>query len=124
MIYLSNSAIQYAVNLCQEFEGFRAIIVSNDSDVRKTVIDKLKQLVLPDYDGPQNRFVDNTCVVQFPNYSTLKVIGMAENAIGSRAHLVVVDINIDRRTVDEVLRKLETLPYKPRKESDAWYMIP
>lgn len=124
MIYLSNSAIQYAVNLCREFEGFRAIIVSNDSDTRKTVIDKLKQLVLPDYDGPQNRFLDNICVVQFPNYSTLKVIGMAENAIGSRAHLVVTDINIDRRTVDEVLRKLETLPYKPRKESDAWYMIP
>lgn len=124
MIYLSNSAIQYAVNLCQEFEGFRAIIASNDSDVRKTVIDKLKQLVLPDYDGPQNRFLDNTCVVQFQNHSTLKVIGMAENAIGSRAHLVVTDINIDRRTVDEVLRKLETLPYRPRKESDAWYMIP
>ena len=124
MIYLSNSAIQYAVSLCREFEGFRAVIASNDSDTRKTVIDKLKQLVLPDYDGPQNRFLDNTCVVQFPNHSTLKVIGMEENAIGSRAHLVVTDINIDRRTVDEVLRKLETLPYKPRKESDAWYMIP
>lgn len=124
MIYLSNSAIQYAVNLCREFEGFRAIIVSNDSDVRKTAIDKLKQLVLPDYDSPQNRFLDNTYVVQFPNYSTLKVIGMAKNAIGSRAHLVVADINIDRRTVDEVLRKLETLPYRPRKESDAWYRIP
>ena len=124
MIYLSNSAIQYAVSLCREFEGFRAVIASNDSDTRKTVIDKLKQLVLPDYDVPQNRFLDNTCVVQFPNHSTLKVIGMAENAIGSRAHLVVTDINIDRRTVDEVLRKLETLPYKPRKESDAWYMIP
>ena len=124
MIYLSNSAIQYAVSLCREFEGFRAIIVSNDSDVRKTVIDKIKQIMMPDYDGPQNHRPDNTCYVSFPNYSSLKVIGMAENAIGSRAHLVVTDINVDKRTVNEVLRKLETLPYMPRKESDAWYMIP
>ena len=124
MIYLSNSAIQYAVNLCREFDGFKAVIFSGDSDVRKTVIDKIKQLVLPDYDGPQNRLTDNTCLVQFPNHSSLRVVGMSENTHGCRAHLLVVDINTDKQTVDCVLRPMETLPYRPRKESNAWYMIP
>lgn len=41
-----------------------------------------------------------------------------------RAHLLVVDINADKQFVNTVLKPFETLPYRPRNKSDAWYTIP
>lgn len=124
MIYISDSAIQYAVNLCREFNGFKAVIVSPDSEVRRRVIERLEELIIPEYDGPRNHRSDNTVICQFPNYSSLRVIGMSENMHGCRAHLLVVDINADKQFVNTVLKPFETLPYRPRNKSDAWYMIP
>lgn len=125
MIYLSNSAIQYAVNLCVEFDGFKAIIVSPDSDARNRVAHYLRNIILQEDDGdPQLKLADNTYLLRFPNHSTIKVVGASADTYASRAHLVVVDINTDREIVHGVLKHLETLPYRPYSKSGAWYMIP
>ena len=125
MIYLSNSAIQYAVNLCVEFEGLKAIIVSPDSDTRNRVAHYLRSIILQeDEDDPQLKLADNTYLLRFPNGSFIKVIGASANIHASRAHLLVVDINTDKEIVNNVLKPLETLPYRPYSKSGAWYMIP
>ena len=125
MIYLSNSAIQYAVNLCVEFEGFKAIIVSPDSNTRNRVAHYLRSIILQEDEGdPQLKLADNTYLIMFPNNSTIKVVGASADTHAIRAHLVVVDINTDKEIVDKVLKRLETLPYRPYSKSGAWYMIP
>ena len=112
MIYLSESALKYAVNICEELPGYKvgiALSSKNGYDIMQVIVDAITDAKATIY------FIDNNKHrIEFSNGSTIQFIPTCNNNIlvkGYVMHLLVVEHNIDKEFVSCVLRPYEKLDY-------------
>lgn len=110
MIYLSESALKYAVNICEELPNYKvgiALSSKNEYDIMQVIIDAITDVEATVY------FIDNDKHrIEFSNGSTIQFIPTCDNSIrGYAMHLLIVEHNIDREFVNCVLRPYEKVDY-------------
>lgn len=114
MIYLSDSAIRYAVLLCMEKEHYRIHIATISKVGAGIWFDKLKEL--KEYDKDKVRratlMCDGSGLIEFTNGSTIRVSKPNESCRWQRCHLLIVDDGIKKDVIRSVLKPCETLDYK------------
>lgn len=114
MIYLSDSAIRYAVLLCMEKEHYRIHIATFSKVGAGIWFDKLKEL--KEYDKDKVRratlMCDGNGLIEFTNGSTIRISKPNESCRGQRCHLLIVDDGIKKDVIRSVLKPYETLDYK------------
>ena len=114
MIYLSDSAIRYAVLLCMEKEHYRIHIATFSKIGALIWFSKLKEL--KEYDKYKVRratlMCDGNGLIEFTNGSTIRISEPNESCRGQRCHLLIVDDGIKKDVIGSVLKPCETLDYK------------
>lgn len=114
MIYLSDSAIRYAVLLCMEKEHYRIHIATFSKVGAGIWFSKIKEL--KEYDKNKVRratlMYDENGLIEFTNGSTIRISAPKESCRGQRCHLLIVDDGIKEDVIRNVLKPCETLDYK------------
>ena len=114
MIYLSDSAIRYAVLLCMEKEYYKIHIATFSRVGAGIWFSKIKEL--KEYDKNKVRratlMYDENGLIEFTNGSTIRISAPKESCRGQRCHLLIVDDEIKEDVIRNVLRPCETLDYK------------
>lgn len=110
MIYLSESALKYAVNICEELPGYKvgiALSSKNGYDIMQVIVDAITDAKATIY------FIDNNKHrIEFSNGSTIQFIPTCNNSIrGYVMHLLIVEYNLDKEFVNRVLRPYEKMDY-------------
>lgn len=107
MIYLSKSAMMYAVNICNEFPGYKVgVAVNKMSDVAELVASIA--IMLNDVKTRINGL--DKCIM-FPNGSLIRFIPGRDCSKGYAFHLLVADKNIDFETLSTALIPTEKIDY-------------
>ena len=114
MIYLSDSAIRYAVLLCMEKEHYRIHIATFSRVGAGIWFSKIKEL--KEYDKNKVRratlMYDENGLIEFTNGSTIRISAPKESCRGQKCHLLIVDDGIKEDVIRNVLKPCETLDYK------------
>lgn len=108
---LSNAALRYAVDICQEKEKYRVGIASLDADKLEAMRELLPTLI-----------VDRNCIesiintknefrICFTNGSTIMFISSSSNACGQRLHLLIADRDTPFDIMNNILRPCENLEW-------------
>lgn len=114
MLYLSDEAIEYAVNKCRRTDGYKVVVAVSNGRTQQYLENILRNLL----EGGNNFNVSRNGThlqVEFANGSYIHVLPATEQSRGYRAHLLVVDENIDDNIIDEALRRLEILEWHDRR---------
>lgn len=110
MIFLSNAALRYAVDICQEKENYRVGIASIDTDKLETMR-KLLPTLITDRDCIETIINSkNNFKIYFKNGSWIRFLSV-NNSKGSRFHLLIADKNIPIDIMNNVLRPCENLAW-------------
>lgn len=105
MIYLTNSAVQYAVNICSELEGYKVVIACDRANATK-----LFETLLSITNGNDIYKVHDDGL-SFKNGSTIRFVPISESARGYKAHLLIVDAEIEDELLHQVLLPMEVLDW-------------
>ena len=109
MIYLSESALKYAVNICEELPGYKvgiALSSKNGYDIMQVIVDAITDAKATIY------FIDNNKHrIEFSNGSTIRFIPTSDSSRGYAFSLLIVEYNIDKEFVNCVLRPCEKVDY-------------
>lgn len=108
MIYLSNSALWYAISICGEKQRYKVIVATNS----RADWSHIEAFLLSYTDTNSiNRVVStkNEFFVEFKNGSIIRLISANPSVRGFRAHLLVADPAIDKNIMKCVLLPIETL---------------
>ena len=109
MIYLTRSALVYAVNICEELPRYKVAIAVSSMDAVTNLVDIISMNV---EDSKANFRISKTnCSILFSNGSYIDIFVANEGRRGQRAELLIVDKAIDKELVNCVLRPYETLDY-------------
>lgn len=110
MIYLSESALKYAVNICDELPNYKVGIVapSYKQDKLTEIIDKQESCASKQI---RRSHTIKAAEVSFANGSMIKFLRPTKSARGHAFHLVIVNENIDRDFIYRVLLPMEKLDY-------------
>lgn len=110
MIFLSNSALRYAVDICQERERYRVGIASMDEDKLEAMRELLPALIT-DRDCIEKIINSkNEFKIYFKNGSLISFLS-TNNSLGRRLHLLIADINIPIDIMNSILRPCENLAW-------------
>lgn len=105
MIYLTDSAVQYAANICSELAGYK-VTIACDREKANQLIEKLLSIVSND---------DITKVYSkaliFKNGSSIRFVPVSESARGAKAHLLIVDHKVKDELLYQVLLPIETIDW-------------
>lgn len=110
MIYLSESAIKYAVNICEELPGYKVgiALLSNKYDDN---IEYVMRDTITDIDA---RFCINgngLKRIEFNNGSIIQFIPTSDSVRGYAFNLLIVEYNLDKEFVNRVLQPYEKIDY-------------
>lgn len=103
MIYLTDSAIKYAANICTELDGYKVVIACDRVKINR---DFKKLLSIIKGDDVSKVYRDSLC---FKNGSSIRFVPVLDCSRGNRAHLLIVDPEIDKEFLHSVLLPMETL---------------
>ena len=107
MLFLSDAALRFAVEICLEKEKYRVCIAIPDPvrrmDIFRRVVEKA---TLYDF-GAYKRQLPITLTLEFSNGSIIKVIQCSDSARGHICNLLIADPSITRPVLLDVLRPLE-----------------
>ena len=93
-IYLSYASLQYAINICQEKDGYKVGIAIGDEISYEEAKDFLLTLV-KNYDNiEQVANSKSNFHIYFKNGSLIRFINTSGNARGQRYHLLIADKNV------------------------------
>lgn len=108
MIELSNSALKYAIDICNECDKYKVGIAVLDIAETKTTIDTLKELLegCPNWSSTIARISDYYYNIQFKNGSIIRIIRPSEHARGHRFNVIISDVKLYQEYID-TLRCLE-----------------
>ena len=113
MIYMSNAALRYAVNICLELPRYKVLICpelrSEWSDIMDQLVDYIPSLNLNVHRILKSRTGD--CRIEFTNRSTIRFVLASDSSRGYRANLVIVDSKIDEDIINTVLQPKEIIQY-------------
>lgn len=91
MLFLSNAALRYAVDICLEKDNYKVGIAVIGEDKRNTVQQMILDMVTgSDYiESVRNSKYNFT--IDFKNGSYIKLINASDNSRGNRLHLLIAD---------------------------------
>lgn len=95
-IYLSYSALQYAINICQEKDGYRVSIAIEDDisyEEAKNFLIMLARDCANIEEIADSKYEYNFHIY-FKNGSVIRFINTSGNAKGQRYHLLISDKNV------------------------------
>lgn len=109
MVYLSNAALRYAVNICLELPNYHVIICPKSRNEWKDIIDQIVDYI-PSLAINVNRIhtaKSSNCFIEFFNGSVIKFVAAHESSRGYRANLVEVSSEVSDEFINAVLRPME-----------------
>lgn len=117
MIYLSESALKYAVNICEELPNYKVgIALSRASLFLKKDGYNIMNIIQDTITDIEARFYININgntlnEIEFSNGSSIRFIPISESSRGYAFSLLIVEYNIDKEFVNCVLRPCEKVDY-------------
>lgn len=109
MIYISNAALRYAVNICLELPNYHVIICPKSRDEWRDIIDQIVDYI-PSLAINVNRIhtaKSGNCFIEFFNGSVIKFVAANESSRGCRANLIEVSSEVNEDFINAVLRSME-----------------
>lgn len=132
MIYLNDEAILYAISMCRRRRGYKVgIVTASMRDIpyiRDMIMSCLREYRMESspyfYESRMNPDID----IRFENGSQIRLIPHSGQARGHKAHLLVVDENVDYERLQEIYRPIECLEdiearrrYYDRVDMSQWF---
>jgi hypothetical protein len=111
MIPLSKSAINYAIDVCQEISRCKIGIVIHNPDERGLTQTMMCDTLLNHDSVERINTSRNNFYIWFKNGSIIRVINPSDNARGNRFHLLIVDDHVPTDIIQNVLRCCETISW-------------
>lgn len=109
MIYLSNAALRYAVNICLELPNYHVVICpkfrSEWGDLIDQIIDYIPSLAININCAKKTK--SGNCFIEFSNRSVILFCPAQENSKGMRANLVIASSKLDKDFINTVLLPME-----------------
>lgn len=109
MIYISNAALRYAVNICLELPNYHVIICPKSRGEWRDIIDQIVDYI-PSLAINVSRIhtvKSGNCFIEFFNGSVIKFVAAHESSRGCRTNLVIVDSKVNDEFINAVLRPME-----------------
>lgn len=113
MLYLTNSSIRYAVDICSEKPNYRVIIVADDEMEQDVVTRMVLSIASPNMQRIQKNLSRYT--IEFNNGSIIKTVQAKETARGLKSHLLIVDKAIKDEIINNIFGSCEIL-----EQVDRW----
>ena len=105
MIYLSNAALRYAVNICLESPNYHVVICpefrSEWGDLIDQIIDYIPSLA--ENINRAKKTKSGNCFIEFSNGSVILFCPAKENSRGMRANLIIASSKLDKDFIYAVL---------------------
>ena len=111
MLFLSNAAIHYAVDICLEKDKYKVGIAVKGFEKRDSVRQQILDMVAGSDCVGHIRNSNYNFEVQFKNGSRIKLILASDNSRGNKLHLLIVDREISIDIVECVLKRCELLDW-------------
>ena len=109
MIYLSNAALRYAVNICLELPNYHVFICpefrSEWGDLIYQIIDYVPSLA--ENINRAKKTKSGNCFIEFSNGSVILFCPAKENSRGMRANLIIASSKLDKDFIYAVLLPME-----------------
>lgn len=109
MIYLSNAALRYAVNICLELPNYHVIICPKSRNEWEDIIDQLVDYI-PSLGINVNKISKSKsgdCCIKFTTGSIIRFVLASDSSRGYKTNLVIVDSEVDEDIINTVLRPME-----------------
>lgn len=117
MIYLSNVALRYAVNICLELPNYHVIICpefrSEWRDLIDQTIDYIPSLAMDINRAKKTK--SGNCFIEFNNGSVILFCPAHENSRGIRANLVIASSKLDEDFINAVLLPMEIKQFTEKR---------
>lgn len=107
MLFLSNSAIQYAVNICREEDGRKIGFVINNKRKINLMNSLLSDMLADASDVEILMIRTNQLLIRFKNKSEIRLIPCLESSRMYRVHLMIVDRSVPPEFVQTILHQCE-----------------
>lgn len=109
MIYLSNAALRYAVNICLESPNYHVVICPEFRSEWGDLIDQIIDYVpfLAENINRTKKTKSGNCFIEFINGSVILFCPAKENSRGIRANLIIASSKLDKDFVNTVLLPIE-----------------
>lgn len=110
MIFLSNAALRYAVEVCAETEQYKVIVTAladKRPEIQNKLINLVKQVCESEIYTIKN--ICNRTEIYYKNGSYIILAPANESMRGYRSHLLIADRDIDRETLEAVFYAKEIL---------------
>lgn len=113
MLYLSEEAINYAMAICARKSRYRVVIAATTEGKR----DNILRYIAGSHERSPDRIGRGISkFAEWQNGSVIKIVPVNERIRGIRAHLVIVDEDIDYETINIVFNGMETLEQAERRQ--------
>lgn len=110
MLYLSDAALQYAVDRCLEKDGYKVGIVTTR---RAETTEKLLQMTTDVL--KTNKRYGGLAEIVFNNGSVIRCMPVSESCRGRALHQLIVDEDISEHLLTDVFRPMEKLEWIERR---------
>ena len=109
MIYLSNAALRYAVNICLELPNYRVVICPEFRSEWGDLIDQIIDYVpsLAENINRAKKTKSGNCFIEFTNGSIILFCPAKESSRGMRANLIIASSKLDEDFINAVLIPME-----------------
>ena len=111
MLFLSNAALRYAVDICLEKDKYKVGIAIKGEDKRSIMRQLILDMVVGSDFVETIRNSKHNFEVCFKNGSRIKFICASDNALMNRLHLLIVDRDVSIDIVQCVLKPCENLEW-------------
>ena len=101
MIYLSESALKYAVNICEELSNYKVGIVLASKKIGYTAMQVIRDAIT-DTEATVYYIDNNKHRIDFSNGSTIQFISASGKTRGYVPHLLIIEHNIDRDSLNRI----------------------
>lgn len=109
MIYLSNAALRYAVNICLELPNYHVVICSESRSEWGDLIDQIVDYIpsLSENINRAKKTKSGNCFLEFSNKSVILFCPAKESSRGMRANLIIASSKLDKNFINTVLLPME-----------------
>lgn len=111
MLFLSNAALRYAVDICLEKDKYKVGIATKGFEKRDIVRQQILDMITGSDCVEHIRNSKYNFEVQFKNGSVIKLILASDSSRGNMLHLLIVDREISIDVVECVLKRCELLDW-------------
>lgn len=112
MLFLSNAALRYAVDVCQERERYKVGIAIQGEDKRNAMRDLILSMVSDSDCVERIRNSKHNFEILFKNGSVIRFISTSDSARGNKLHLLITDKEVPYEVIQNVLKCCETLDWQ------------